>query len=63
MKNPKFQIFKGKDKHYYFRLKAGNGEIISSSEGYTSLQNCRKGINVIKQIAVKAAIEVLPTSR
>ena len=57
MTNPKFQIFKGKDNQYYFRLRAGNGEIVCSSEGYTSLQNCEKGINVIKNIAKDAPIE------
>jgi uncharacterized protein YegP (UPF0339 family) len=30
----KFVIFKGKNGEDYFRLKAGNGEIILSSEGY-----------------------------
>lgn len=29
---------------YRFRLNAGNGEIILSSEGYTTKQNCNKGI-------------------
>lgn len=59
MKNPKFQIFKGKDEQYYFRLKAANGEIICSGEGYSSLQNCRKGINAIKKVAVEAPVQVM----
>ena len=32
----KFVVFKGKDGQDYFRLKAGNGEVILSSEGYKS---------------------------
>lgn len=56
MKNPKFEIFVGKDDQYYFHLKAGNGEIVCSGEGYTSLQNCYKGIQVIKNLAANAPI-------
>lgn len=59
MKNPKFQIFTGKDRQFYFRLKAANGEIVCSSEGYTSLQNCKNGIEVIQKISAEAEIEVL----
>jgi uncharacterized protein YegP (UPF0339 family) len=57
MENPKFQVFKGKDEQYYFRLKARNGEIVCSSEGNTSLQSCMQGIEVIKKIAQDAPIE------
>lgn len=57
MKNPKFQVFKGKDDQYYFHLKALNGEIICSGEGYTTKQNCLKGIHAIKEIALDAEIE------
>ena len=39
MGNPKFEIFQSeKNKQHYFRLKAGNGEIILASEGYVSKQ-------------------------
>ena len=43
MKNPKFQVFVGRKKQYYFRLLARNGEIILGSEGYTSKRGCLKG--------------------
>lgn len=52
----KFEIFKGKDAQYYFRLKAANGEIVCSSEGYVSKQACQKGIALIKQIAAQAEV-------
>ncbi|MBD3638665.1 MAG: YegP family protein [Crocinitomicaceae bacterium] len=58
MNNPKFQIFTGKDGQYYFRLRAANGEIVCSSEGYTTLQSCKHGIQVIKDIAKDAPVEV-----
>ncbi len=44
----KFEIFQGKKADYFFRLKAGNGEIILSSEGYTAKQNCKNGIEAVK---------------
>lgn len=40
----KFIIKTGKDGQKYFNLKAGNGEVILSSEGYTGLTGCKKGI-------------------
>ena len=49
--NPKFQIFKGANSEYYFRLTARNGEIILASEGYTSKQSCFGGIVSVKQNA------------
>jgi uncharacterized protein YegP (UPF0339 family) len=49
MKNPKFQVFKSsKNSEYYYRLKAANGEIILSSEGYTTKQNCLNGISSVR---------------
>lgn len=49
MENPKFQIFKSSTNfHYYYRLRAGNGEIILSGEGYTTKQGCLNGIASVK---------------
>lgn len=48
MSNGKFEIFKGSNSQFYFRLKAGNGEIIGSSEGYTSKQGAEVGISSVK---------------
>ena len=45
----KFEIFKSaRNQQYYFRLKAGNGEIILGSEGYVSKQGCQNGIQSVK---------------
>jgi uncharacterized protein YegP (UPF0339 family) len=44
----KFEIFTGTDNQFYFRLKASNSEIILKSEGYTTKQNCRNGIDSVK---------------
>jgi len=59
MENPKFQVFKGEDDHYYFRLKAANGEIICASQGDTTKQSCINGIEAIKTVAKQALIEEL----
>ena len=59
MSNPKFQVFKGEDNQYYFRLKAGNGEIICASQGYTTKQSCLHGIDAIKSVASGAPVEEL----
>jgi len=52
MSNTAFELFKSSaNAQYYFRLKAGNGKIILSSEGYTSKQSCRNGIDSVKENA------------
>ena len=42
-----FQIFQSSGQHWY-RLLADNGEIIQSSEGYTSKTSCENGIQSVK---------------
>src|SRR3546814_14749096 len=44
----KFEVKKGKNDQYYFNLKANNGQVILSSEGYSSKSNCLKGIESVK---------------
>ncbi len=44
-----FECYKDKAGEYRFRLKAGNGEIILSSEGYTSKQACMNGIESVQK--------------
>lgn len=45
----KFVIKTGKDGQKYFNLKAGNGEVILSSEGYVSMTGCNRGIASVKK--------------
>ena len=40
-----------------FDLKAGNGEVIATSEIYTSMDACRKGIASVQKNAVAANLE------
>jgi len=55
-KNPKFEIYQGKDEKYYFRLIAANAKSIGRSEGYNSLTSCKNGIKSVKKNA-EAEIE------
>jgi uncharacterized protein YegP (UPF0339 family) len=49
----KFECYKDKAGEFRFRLKAGNGETILSSEGYSSKAGCTNGIeSVVKNSAV-----------
>ncbi|MEO1437429.1 MAG: YegP family protein, partial [Bacteroidota bacterium] len=52
----KFEIFQneGKDK-VYFRLKAANGQVILSSQGYASKAGCKNGIESVKKNAANDA--------
>ena len=44
----KFVISKGNDDKYYFNLKAGNGEVVLTSQGYSSKADCMNGIESVK---------------
>ena len=44
----KFEIYQDAKSEYRFRLKAGNGQIILVSEGYTTKANCINGVNSVK---------------
>ncbi len=47
----KFVMSKGKDGKDYFVLKAGNGEVILQSQGYSSGSGCENGIESVKNNA------------
>ena len=50
-------IIREKNEKYSFRLKAGNGEVIATSQLYKSLQTCKAGIASVVQNAPIAALE------
>ena len=45
----KFEITKRKNGEFQFNLKAGNGQVILTSEGYSSKSNCINGIESVKK--------------
>jgi hypothetical protein len=53
----KFELYEDSAGKWRFRMKAGNGEIILSSEAYESKQNALNGIKVIKKDGPTAIIE------
>lgn len=48
MGKPKFEIKDTSNDQFMFNLKARNGEIILTSETYTSKQGCENGIESVK---------------
>ena len=56
VKHPKFELYQDKAGEYRFRLKARNGEIIGTSEGYTGKAGCLNGIESVKKNAADAEI-------
>lgn len=60
VKHPKFEIYKDAAGEFRFRLKATNGQIIATGEGYKALAGCKNGIASIKRNAPEAAIVVEP---
>ncbi|MCX6670787.1 MAG: YegP family protein [Euryarchaeota archaeon] len=56
MANGKFEVYTDKSGEYRFKLKAPNGEVIASSEGYSSKKSCMNGIESVKKNAPNATI-------
>ena len=56
-KNPKYEVYADKAGEFRFRLKAKNGEIIATGEGYKAKKSCLNGIESIKKNAPEAAVE------
>jgi len=55
--NPKFELYLDKAGEYRFRLKARNGEIIATSEGYKAKAGAINGIESVRKNAADAKIE------
>ncbi len=49
--NPKFEIYTDKAGEFRFRMKAKNGQIIATSEGYKAMKSCQNGIASIRKNA------------
>lgn len=45
----KFEIIKRRNGEYQFNLKATNGEVILTSEGYAAKVSCKSGIESVKR--------------
>lgn len=56
MMGAKFEVFRGKDGDFRFRLKAANGKVVAHGQGYKSKDACLKGVESIKKNARGAAV-------
>ena len=56
VKHPKFEMYTDKAGEFRFRLKATNGQIIATSEGYKAKASCLNGIESVKKNAPEAGI-------
>jgi len=54
----KYELYKSSNGEYRFRLKAGNGEVIATSEGYSSKASALGGIDSVKRNADSEVVEL-----
>lgn len=55
-KCPKFELYLDKAGEFRFRLKATNGQIIATGEGYKAHASCENGIESVKKNAPDANV-------
>ena len=53
-RSQRFELFKGTSGKTYFRLRAGNGEIVLSSQGYASKSAAQAGIDSVIENGIDA---------
>ena len=52
----RYKVFEGKSGKWYFNLKAGNHEVILSSQGYTTESGAKAGTNAVMRAAPEADV-------
>ena len=55
-KHPTFEVYQDKAGEFRFRLKATNGQVIATGEGYKAKASCLNGIESVKNNAPDAEI-------
>ena len=53
----KFELYQDKAGEFRFRLKAANGQVIATSEGYKTKASCLNGIESVRTNAPKGTFE------
>ena len=56
-KNPKFEVYTDKKGETRFRLKAANGQIVATGEGYSTKKACLNGVESVRKNAANSTIE------
>ncbi|WP_285724705.1 YegP family protein [Psychromicrobium xiongbiense] len=54
----KFELYEDKAGAFRFRLKAGNGEVIATSQGYKTKKSALNGIDSVKRNAESPVVEI-----
>ena len=57
--HPKYEVYKDKAGEFRFRLKAKNGEIVATGEGYKAKASCLNGIDSIGRNAPDAPVDLV----
>lgn len=47
-------------RRWYWRLRARNGEMIASGEGYNRKEDCRHAVSLVRQTGLDTPVEELP---
>ena len=55
-KHPKFEVYKDNKGEYRFRLKATNGQVIATGEGYVAKASCLNGVESVRRNAPEAPV-------
>ncbi|WP_030058345.1 MULTISPECIES: YegP family protein [Streptomyces] len=55
-----FEVHQDSGGKYRFRLKAGNGEIVATGQGYASKEAAHKGVDAVQRAAVGASVVDVP---
>ena len=56
MTHPKFEMYADKAGEFRFRLKARNGQVVATSEGYKTKESCLNGIASVQKNAPEAEV-------
>lgn len=57
--DPQFEIFEDDEGKFRFLLRAADGEVICTSDGYSSKKECEERIEIVRTISPGARIEHL----
>ena len=55
--DPQFEIFEDDEGKFRFLLRAADGEVLCTSDGYSSEKECEERIEVVRRIAPGASLE------
>ncbi len=61
-RNAEFELFTGNSGDIFFRMRAKNGQILFTSQGYSSKRSAQNGIDAIMELAKDAVIQDLTES-